>query len=47
MASMKGNHPQVVQFVFDLEQALCDILRGSGSDVQIVNEAMKRYAAER
>ena len=26
-------------------QTLCDILRGSGSDVQIVGEAMKRYAA--
>lgn len=33
--------------VYDLERTLCDILRGSGSDVQIVNEAMKRYAASR
>ena len=28
----------------DLERTLCDILRGSGSDIQIVSEAMKRYA---
>lgn len=31
--------------VYDLERTLCDILRGSGSDIQIVNDAMKRYAA--
>ena len=31
--------------VYDLERTLCDILRGSGSDVQIVGKAMKRYAA--
>ena len=31
--------------IYDLERTLCDILRGSGSDSQIVNEAMKRYAA--
>ena len=30
--------------VYDLERTLCDILRGSGSDVQIVGDAMKRYA---
>ena len=30
--------------VYDLERTLCDILRGSGSDIQIVSEAMKRYA---
>ena len=33
--------------VYDLERTLCDILRGSGSDVQIVGEAMKRYAASK
>ena len=33
--------------VYDLERTLCDILRGSGSDVQIVSEAMKRYAASK
>ena len=33
--------------VYDLERTLCDILRGSGSDIQIVVEAMKRYAASR
>ena len=31
--------------VYDLERTLCDIVRGSGSDIQIVNAAMKRYAA--
>lgn len=29
--------------VYDLERTLCDILRGSGSDVQIVGAAMKKY----
>ena len=33
--------------VYDLERTLCDILRGNGSDIQIVNEAMKRYAASK
>ena len=33
--------------VYDLERTLCDILRGSGSDIQIVNTAMKRYAASK
>ena len=33
--------------VYDLERTLCDILRGSGSDIQIVNPAMKRYAASK
>lgn len=32
---------------YDLERTLCDILRGSGSDIQIVNAAMKKYAASR
>ena len=31
--------------VYDLERTLCDILRGSGSDVQIIGAAMKKYAA--
>lgn len=31
--------------IYDLERTLCDILRGSSSDIQIVGEAMKRYAA--
>ena len=31
--------------IYDLERTLCEILRGSGSDVQSVGEAMKRYAA--
>ena len=32
---------------YDLERTLCDILRGSGSDIQIVGEAMKRYAVSK
>lgn len=31
--------------IYDLERTLCDIVRGGGSDIQIVNDAMKRYAA--
>ena len=38
--SPSGNPIQV----YDLERTLCDLLRGSGSDIQIVGEAMKRYA---
>lgn len=30
--------------VYSLERTLCDILRGRGNDIQIVGEAMKRYA---
>lgn len=33
--------------VYDLERTLCDILRGSGSDVQIVSAAMKKYAVSK
>ena len=33
--------------IYDLERTLCDILRGSGSDLQIVGDAMKRYAASK
>ena len=33
--------------IYDLERTLCDILRGSGSDIQIVTDAMKRYAASK
>ena len=32
-------------YVYNLERTLCDILRGKGSDIQIVNDAMKRYAS--
>ena len=31
-------------YIYNLERTLCDILRGSGSDIQIVNQAMKQYA---
>lgn len=43
IASPSGNPIRV----YDLERTLCDILRGRGSDVQLVGEAMKRYAASR
>lgn len=33
--------------VYDLERTLCDILRGSGSDIQIVVAAMKKYATSK
>ena len=33
--------------VYDLEKTLCDIVRGGGSDIQIVSNAMRRYAADR
>lgn len=33
--------------IYDLERTLCDILRGKGSDIQIVGEAMKRYAVSK
>lgn len=33
--------------VYDIERTLCDILRGSGSDIQIVGSAMKKYAASK
>lgn len=33
--------------VYDLERTLCDILRGSGSDIQVIGAAMKRYAASK
>ena len=33
--------------VYDLERTLCDILRGSGSDIQIVTAAMKKYVASK
>lgn len=31
-------------YVYDLERTLCDILRGNGIDIQIINQAMKKYA---
>lgn len=33
--------------IYDLERTLCDIVRGGGSDIQVVNDAMKRYAASK
>ena len=43
MKSPSGNPIRV----YNLERTLCDILRGSGSDIQIVGEAMKRYVASK
>jgi predicted transcriptional regulator of viral defense system len=31
--------------VYDIERTLCDTVKGSGCDVQLVNSAMKQYAA--
>ena len=33
--------------VYDLERTLCDLLRGSGGDIQIINPAMKRYVVSK
>jgi len=33
--------------VYDIERTLCDILRGSGSDIQSVGTAMKKYATSK
>lgn len=33
--------------IYDLERSLCDILRGNNNDIQIVNAAMKKYAASK
>ncbi|MDO5563978.1 MAG: type IV toxin-antitoxin system AbiEi family antitoxin domain-containing protein [Eubacteriales bacterium] len=33
--------------IYNLERTLCDILRGSGSDIQIIVDAMKRYAVSK
>ena len=30
--------------VYNLERSLCDILRGSGSNVELINSAMRQYA---
>ena len=32
---------------YDCERTLCDILRGNGSDIQIVGVAMKKYASSK
>ena len=33
--------------VYDVERALCDVVRGSGDDIQTVQYAMKKYAASK
>lgn len=32
---------------YDLERSLCDVLRGKGDDIQIVQAAMKKYACSK
>lgn len=32
---------------YDVERSLCDVLRGSGDDIQIVQYAMKKYVVSR
>ena len=46
VAELKTPCGNVVK-VYDLERTLCDILRGSGSDIQIIVPAMKRYAGSK
>ena len=43
LSTGKSFNGQVVR-VYNLERTLCDVVRGEGSDVQIVLDAMKRYA---
>ena len=33
--------------VYDIERSLCGVLRGKGDDIQVVQYAMKKYAASR
>ena len=33
--------------VYDLERSLCDVLRGQGDDIQIVQAAFKKYVTDR
>lgn len=40
MKSPSGNTIKV----YNLERSLCDVLRGSVNDIQIINPAMKKYA---
>ena len=30
-------------YTYDIERTLCDIVKGKGSDIQIINESMRRY----
>ena len=34
-------------YVYDLERSLCDMLRGNNGDIEIINNAMKRYIASK
>lgn len=40
---MKSPSGNIIK-VYNLERSLCDVLRGSVNDVQIINPAMKKYA---
>ncbi len=41
--SQMGNEVKV----YNLERSLCDILRGAGSNIELINSAMKKYAASK
>ena len=43
VTSTEGNKVKA----YDLERSLCDVVRGSGDDIQIIQFAMKKYAASR
>ena len=34
-------------YTYDLERSLCDMLRGNNGDIEIINNAMKRYIASK
>ncbi len=34
-------------YIYDLERSLCDMLRGNNGDIEIINNAMKRYIASK
>lgn len=34
-------------YIYDLERSLCDMLKGNGNDIQIINPAMKQYVASK
>ena len=43
VTSTEGNKVKA----YDLERSLCDVVRGSGDDIQTIQYAMKKYAASR
>ncbi|MBQ0058963.1 MAG: type IV toxin-antitoxin system AbiEi family antitoxin domain-containing protein [Lachnospiraceae bacterium] len=43
VATPSGNQVQI----YDLERSLCDVVRGSGDDIQIIQFAMKKYISSK